>query len=334
MNSYYLKRTGRAILTVWLVITLTFGMIRLLPGGPLTRIRAKLLRQGIPSDQVNELVSVYQNVQLDQPVYIQYFDYLMSFLQGDLGKSMTYDRTVTSIIAEAFPWTIFVMVTATILMFAVGVVIGALQAYKEGSRFDSAMSVTSIILSSLPFYILGIVLVYILGYQLNVFPTGGQVASGVDPELSLTFFVSALKHAMLPIISIVITQAGVQALTMRGNSIQILGEDYVRVARLRGLSDNRISLRYVARNAILPMYTSFLTLIGFNLGGSVILERVFKYPGVGWYMFNALQARDYPLMMGIFLIITTALVFAVYIADLTYGIIDPRVSAGDSSETY
>ena len=334
MNSYYLKRTGRAVLTIWVVITLTFGMIRLLPGGPLTQIRAKLIRQGIPADQVNELVSVYQNVQPNQPVYVQYFDYLLSFLQGDLGQSMTYDRTVTSIISEALPWTIFVMVTATIIMFAIGITVGALQAYKEGTTFDSVASVASILLSSLPFYILGIVLVYVLGYQLNLFPTGGQVGSGVEPGLSVAFFVSALEHAILPIASIVVTQAGVQALTMRGNGIQILGEDYVRVARLRGLSDNRISLRYVARNAILPMYTSFLTLIGFNLGGSVILERVFKYPGVGWYMFNALQARDYPLMMGIFLIITTALVLAVYVADLTYGLIDPRVSSGDSSEAY
>lgn len=334
MNSYYLKRTGRAVLTIWAVATLTFGMIRLLPGGPLIQIRAKLLRQGVPSDQVNDLISVYQNVHPNQPIYVQYADYLWNFLQGDLGRSMKYDRPVADIIAEALPWTIFVMVTATILMFAIGIVVGALQAYKEGTRFDSAASVASILLSSLPFYILGIVLVYVLGYQLKIFPTGGQIGSNVEPGLSLTFFVSAVKHAILPIASIVITQAGVQALTMRGNSIQVLGEDYVRVARLRGLSDNRISLRYVARNAILPMYTSFLTLIGFNLGGSVILERVFEYPGVGWYMFNALQARDYPLMMGIFLVITIALVLAVYIADLTYGLIDPRISSGDSSEAY
>ena len=334
MNSYYLKRTGRAVITLWLVISLSFGMIRLLPGGPLTQMRAKLLRQGIPASQVDNLIRTYQNVQPHAPLYVQYGDYLIGLLQGHLGKSMNYSKPVAAIVGEALPWTIFVMVSATIIMFALGIGLGALQAYREGTRFDSSVSVISILMSSLPFYILAILLVYVLGYQFHIFPTGGQIGTDVGHNLSVDFVISAFVHAILPISAIVLTQFGAQALTMRGNSISVLGEDYVRVARLRGLSDNRIALQYVARNAILPMYTGFLTLIGFNLGGSIILERVFKYPGIGWYMFNALEARDFPLMMGIFLIITAALVVAVYIADLTYGLIDPRISSGDSSEAY
>lgn len=334
MNFYYLRRTARAVVTLWLVVTLSFGMIRLLPGGPLTQMRAKLLREGVPSDQVNQLIQTYQNVQPHAPIYVQYGSYLVNLVQGNLGKSMNYSKPVSTIIGQALPWTVFVMVTATIIMFALGIGIGAVQAYREGSTLDTTMSVLSILLSSLPFYILAILLVYVLGFQFHVFPTGGQIGSDVGHQLSVNFVISALYHGILPIASVVITQFGAQALTMRGNSISVLGEDYVRVARLRGLSDNRISMQYVARNAILPMYTGFLTLIGFNLGGSVILERVFKYPGLGWYMFNALQARDYPLMMGVFLVITAALVCAVFIADLTYGMIDPRISAGDSSESY
>lgn len=334
MNNYYLQRTVRAVLTVWLVITLTFGMIRLLPGGPLVQLKAKLIRQGASPSRVNAMLETYQNIQPDQPIYIQYYDYITALLTGDFGKSFSQPRTVASIIGDALPWTVFIMVTATIFIFAIAIVWGAMMAYNEGGLFDLGSSSLSILLSSVPFYVLAIALVVVFGYQYELFPTGSRTSPGIMPALTLTFVADALHHAILPIVSVVITGAGLQALAMRGNSIQVLGADFVRVARLRGLSDRRISVRYVARNAILPMYTGFLTLIGFNLGGSVILEQVFSYPGIGYYMFLALENRDYPLMMGIFLMITIALVLSVYIADLTYGLIDPRVKSGDSSEAY
>ncbi|MGA9402190.1 ABC transporter permease [Haladaptatus sp.] len=334
MVNYYLKRTGRAIFTLWLVVTLTFGMIRLLPGGPLTQLRGKLIRQGYPPQQINSIIETYQNLQPDAPLYVQYSDYITALLHGDMGKSFTYPRTVASIVGEALPWTIFVMVTATVIIFAIAIVWGALMAYREGSRFDMGSSVLSIILSSIPFYVLAIALVIVFGYKYSVFPVSYRLSPGVEPGLTLQFVTDALYHAFLPIVSLVVSGAGLQALAMRGNSIQVLGEDYVRVARLRGLPDRRISVWYVGRNAILPMYTGFLTLIGFNLGGSVILEQIFTYSGVGYYLFQGLQNSDYPLMMGIFLVITTALVLAVFIADLTYGMIDPRVKSGDSNEAY
>lgn len=334
MNNYYLQRTARAILTVWIVITVTFGMIRLLPGGPLVQLRAKLIRQGISSSRINAMLETYQNLRPDQPIHIQYYDYITALLTGDLGQSFSDSRAVSAIIGDALPWTVFIMVTATILIFVVAIVWGALMAYDEGSTFDLLSSSASILFASVPFYVLAIALVVVFGYQYEIFPTGYRTSPGIEPELTLTFVGDALHHAILPIASMVITGAGLQTLAMRGNSIQVLGADFVRVARLRGLSDRRISVRYVARNAILPMYTGFLTLIGFNLGGSIILEQVFHYTGIGYYMFQALENRDYPLMMGIFLIITVALVLAVYIADLTYGLIDPRIKSGDSSEAY
>ncbi len=334
MANYYLKRTGRAIITLWLVVTLTFGMIRLLPGGPLTQLRGKLIRQGYPPQQINSIIKTYQNLQPDAPLYVQYGDYVTALLHGDMGKSFTYPRTVASIVGEALPWTIFVMVTATILIFAIAIVWGALMAYREGSQFDMASSTLSILLSSIPFYVLAIGLVIVFGYKYKVLPVRYRLSPGVTPSLSIQFVTDALYHAFLPIVSLVVSGAGLQALAMRGSSIQVLGEDYVRVARLRGLPDRRIAIWYVGRNAILPMYTGFLTLIGFNLGGSVILEQIFTYPGVGYYLFQGLQNRDYPLMMGIFLVITTALVLSVFIADLTYGLIDPRVKSGESNEAY
>jgi peptide/nickel transport system permease protein len=334
MNRYYIQRTVRAILTVWVVVTLTFGMIRLLPGGPLTQLKADLVQQGYSPSRAEALIETYQNIHPDQPIYVQYFDYITSLMMGDLGESFKYPRTVASIVGQALPWTMFVMVTAVIFIFAIAIVWGAIMAYKDGSTFDTLSSSMSILFSSVPFYVLAIALVVVFGYKLGWFPVRYNTSPGVEPSLTLSFVLDALHHAILPITSMVITGAGLQALAMRGNSIQVLGADYVRVARLRGLSDQRISTRYVARNAILPMWTGFLTLIGFYLGGSVILEEVFSYPGIGYYMFQALEARDYSLMMGIFLVITVALVLSVYIADLTYGMIDPRVKSGDTSEAY
>lgn len=336
MNSYYIKRTARAVLTVWLVASLTFGMIRLMPGGPLQQIRAELLRQpGMSTQEVNARMNSLISITPDAPIHVQYIQYMSGLVQGDLGTSITEQDPVIDIIAETLPWTLFVMETATVLTFIIGIFLGAFLAYKEGSKLDSLGSAAGILLSSIPFYVVGILAIYLLANIGGWFPSRYGYDSNVATiGLNLDFFVSVIRHAALPVGSVVITGVGLQMLAMRGNSIQVLGEDFVRVARLRGLSDRRIATRYVARNAILPLYTGFLTLIAFSIGGSVILEQIFSYPGVGREMLQALQNRDYPLMMGVFLVITIAVVFSVFIADLTYGLIDPRVSTGDSNEAY
>lgn len=332
MNRYYVERTARTLLTIWLVMTVTFGLVRLIPGGPLQMLRARLIRQGVDPSRINSIVESYK--QDPKPIYVEYYEYVTALLQGNLGQSFFYQKPVSEIIIDALPWTVFVMVTATILLFAIAIILGAIMAYKEGSRLDTIVSAGSVLLSSIPFYVLAIGFVVVLSYQFGLFPARYRTSPGVDPGFTVEFLTNAVYHAALPVASVVLTQAGLQALAMRGNSIQVLGEDFVRVARLRGLSDRRIAVRYVGQNAILPMYTGFLTLIGFNIGGSIILEEVFTYPGIGYYMFQALVNRDYALMMGIFLIITTTLVLAVYIADLTYGLVDPRVQTGDHSESY
>jgi len=192
----------------------------------------------------------------------------------------------------------------------------------------------SIVLNSVPYYVAAVVFQYVLAYQLGWFPATGRIAPGTSTEPSIEFVVSALNHAGLPILSMVLTGFGGWALIMRGNSISVLGEDYLKVARLRGISQTRIALRYVGRNAVLPMYTSILITIGFMFGGSIVLEEIFAYTGLGYYMFQAINARDYPLMMGCFLIITIAVVVGVYIADLTYGMIDPRAGNDGGSDAY
>lgn len=334
MVNYYIQRTARVFATILGVMTLTFGLIRLLPGGPFTRLRASMLQSGMDPEAVNEQIENLQNVRPDASLPEQYVNYMASTLQGDLGESISLGEPVTAILADAVPWTVFIVVVSTILMFAFGIVLGALQAYWEGSYFDKIFSTVSIAAMSVPFYIVAILLLLTFSYRMSLFPTSAPADVGLESTLSIDFFLSVLHHNTLPIASYTLTGIGAQALSMRGNSIQVLGRDYVEVARLRGLKDTRIATRYVARNAILPLYTGFLLLIGFRLGGTVILEYIFNIPGLGYYMLEGVNANDYPLMMGTFLVITITLVIGVFIADLTYSRIDPRISQGDSSEAY
>lgn len=337
---WYAIRTSQALFTIYMVITLTFVMIRYMPGGPLQHLRAQLIQQqGGSVDQqemqrINSIIEARTNVQPDLPVWEQYMNYMVNLLQGNLGESTWFNgRAVSSVVGEALPWTIFLMSVGLFLTFAIGIALGAGLAYLEGSRWDLGMTTASMFLNSIPYYVAAILLVYVLGYQFDMFPTRGRLPEGVSPELSLAFLGGLLYHAALPVFSLVITGFGGRAMGMRGNSVRVMGEDYVRVAELRGLKPSWISLSYVARNAILPMYTNMLISIGFMFGGAIILEEIFGYYGVGYYMIRSINSRDYPLMMGCFLVITIAVVIAIYIGDLTYGKLDPRAGGG-SNESY
>jgi peptide/nickel transport system permease protein len=265
-------------------------------------------------------------------MHVQYFNYVTGILQGDLGTSTFYSQPVAQIYAEAIPWTLFVLGTALLITFAISISLGALLAYKEGSRFDSVVSTLSIVMNSVPFYIGAILLIAVFVTTLGWFPLAGRTSVDVEPGFTLPFILDVLKHATLPMLSVIITGFGVQTLAMRSNSVRVLGEDYIRVARLRMLPTSRIANQYVARNAVLPIYTGFVIQIGFIFGGSIILEEIFRYPGVGFYFFDAISSRDHPLMMGGFLLIAVAVVIAVLVADLTYGLIDPRASLDDDSQ--
>lgn len=334
MSRWILNRIVRAGITLFAVITFSFVIVRLLPGGPMDYLRAKLTQGSSDMSQaeINSIVESYTNVQPDRPLLAQYVEYMITVFQGDLGTSTSYQEPVMDILVEAAPWTIFLMTLSLGIMAFIGVVLGAFMAYDESGRFDVSATFGSIVLNSIPFYVAAILFQYILGYQLGWFPTSGRIGPTVPRELGVPFALSTLEHAVLPVLSLVITGFGSWALKMRGNSISVLGEDYLRVARLRGLSKTRIALVYVARNAILPMYTSLLITLGFMFGGSIVLEQIFAYHGLGYFMFQAINARDYPLMMGAFMLITSAVIAGVFIADLTYSRIDPRVNQRGNSQ--
>lgn len=331
--NYYVERTLRGLVTLVLVITITFVITRLMPGGPADAMRAQIRQQNpsLTGQEVDQRVQAFIGIAPDDPMFVQYFDYLTQTLQGDLGESTSYGQPVAEIYAEAIPWTVFILGTSLLITFAISITLGALLAYWEGGRFDSVMSTVSITLNSVPYYIGALVLIAVFATTFDLFPASGRSSLDTTAGFNLPFILDVLHHGALPMLSVIITGFGIQALAMRSNSIRILGEDYIRVARLRMLPTNRIANNYVARNAILPIYTGFIIQIGFIFGGSIILEEIFRYPGVGFYFFNAINARDYPLMMGGFLIIAVAVVIAVLIADLTYGLIDPRANLGDDS---
>jgi ABC-type dipeptide/oligopeptide/nickel transport system permease component len=333
--SFVLKRIGRSILTLGIVTTVAFVLVRLIPGSPQEALRQQLMQQhpGWTIAQINRRVERYITYNPDKPLWAQYLDYLTSVLQGDLGQSIQSQQPVAEVLGQALPWTLLLLSVATVLTFVLGIVVGALMAYNEGSWFDINLTGVSIFLSSVPYYIFAILFVYLLGFKYSVFPTGGTYPNDVSVGVSAAFVVGVAYHATLPVLSLVLTGWGGQALTMRGNAIRVLGEDFLRVGRLRGITDRRLALRYVTHNSILPMYTNLMISIGFMFGGAVIVEKIFTYKGVGWYMLQAIELRDYPVMMGGFLIITAAVVVTILFADLTYGWIDPRIGTEDS-ESY
>lgn len=334
-NSWLSKRLAQAVITIFAVISLSFALVRLMPGGPMDYLRAQLMQQGgsMTMQRANQLVEAYTNVNPEQPILLQYVDYVTSILTGDMGRSVYYNEPVSLIIANGLPYTVFVMALATVLLFAIGIAFGAVMAYYEGTSIDTVLTMISTIMASTPFYVLAIFLVFFMGYRMGWFPTGGIYNENLQPGFSVAFLSSLFYHATLPVFALVVTGYGSRALSMRGNSISILGADYMRVADLRGLPRRTVISRYLIRNAILPMYTEFLIAIGFMFGGSVILEVIFSYYGIGYYLYQAVNTRDSPLMMGAFLVITLAVVFGILIGDMTYGKIDPR-AGGAQDESY
>lgn len=334
MVNYYVKRTAKAIVTIYIVITLTFGLTRFLPGSPADRIRGKLSAIGYTEEQI-QIVIANTGFNEDATIAEKFVEYMIGLHQGSLGESIEVaggGEPVVGIIAGHLPWTILLTVVSIVIFFGIALSLGAVMAYREGSKFDTVNSGLAIIGSGVPFFVMAIILVFLFSGELGWFPSGRRFSLEANPGLSLSFARSVAYHAVLPIASIVISRYGVRALAMRGNSISILGKGYVEVAKLRGLPERIIALRYVGRNAVLPMYTGVLLSFGWILGGTVVLEEIFQYKGIGYLLFQAFDARDYPVLMAAFLIITIALVVGIWLADLTYGLVDPRITTGDESE--
>lgn len=340
---YYLKRLGQAVITLFAATSLTFVLYRLMPGGPVDSLRREFQQQGgnfaeggagRSPEEINRLIELHTGIQPDLPLHVAYFQYVRDLvLYQDFGRSIYYSEPVFDILFRAMPWSIFVSVYGLLIGFSVTIILGAIMAYREGERFDKAGTVIIILLNSVPYYVAAILMLSVLAFGLGWFPKGGRAYPDAVPGFNLYFIQGVLHHGALPILSGMIVGFGSGALAMRANSIRVMGSDYLRVARLRGLKDSRIAVRYVGRNAILPLYTGFMISLSGIFSSSVVMERIFTYPGLGWYTFDALIRDDYPLLMGSFLFLTTITIVSIMIADLTYGLIDPRASVSEK-ESY
>lgn len=334
LNTNYTVRTLiQALLTIWAVITFTFFLIRLMPGNPVdVYVDFLINQQNLTYEEAYSRAATQFQFDPDASPVTQYVEYMGQLVQGDLGQSITSSGTrVIDQIARYLPWTIFSVGLGLLISFTLGAALGTVMAYKRNTPIDHALSLIASILSAVPNYIWGLLILIILGVQLHWFNIGelrGTYDPAFTPGFNLDFIGSVLSHVMLPVIVYVTGSVGAWMLNMRNSTISTLGEDYVNVARARGLTSSRILLSYVGRNAALPMFTLLAINIGFIIGGSVIIEELFIYKGIGSFLFWSITQRDYTSMQGVFLIITISVVISNLLADLLYSRLDPRVRVG------
>lgn len=319
MRRLDLRRLGQYAIVVIVAVTLNFALPRMMPGNPLALIAGVDVGLLTP-DQRAELI---EDFQLDAPLSTQYVQYWQSIVTGDLGTSYKSGRPITEMIAERLPWTLLLAGGALVISSFVGIVLGAVSAWRRGGKVDLPLLTGMIALQSLPSFWLGMLLISIFSVQMGWFPSFGAVSpaagyTGWDQVWDV------VSHAVLPVITLSVLSTPGVYLTMRYSMLEVLGEDFIRTARAKGSSERRVLFGHVARNAIAPVVTFLAIRFAFAFGGAVIIETVFSYPGLGRLVFEAVSGRDFPVMQAAFLVFTAAVLVANLIADLLYPVIDPR----------
>lgn len=321
---YFVRKIGFFLLTLWAVVTLNFLIPRLEPGDP-----AELMVQNLEGKnaQLNEAQVQAMRILLGAPsgsLFHQYLSYLGQLAHGDLGISYTYyPYSVTAVIGKAFWWTVILVGMVQIISFVIGILLGAFAAWRRNSRFDTAVTAISTFVGTLQPFWIAMLLIFGLGYALGWFPTSGGYDQST-PGFNGAFIYDAVSHAFLPALTLLIVTPIGWVLGMRNTMIMNLGEDYIKLARAKGLPDRTVALRYAARNALLPSVTGFALALGGVLGGTILVETVFDYPGLGRLMGEAVGVKDYPLLQGLMLLTAVATLLANLIADMLYGVLDPR----------
>jgi peptide/nickel transport system permease protein len=329
-HRYLLAKLGWYVGAFWVALLLNFLLPRLIPGNPVDAIVARLATGGMEGQALRQVYAAYvERFGLDQPLWVQFLIYVGDLARGDLGQSFgMYPASVADLIRQALPWTLALQLPAILVGWTLGNVLGAVAAYR-GGWFDRGAFLSSLALSSTPYYCIAILLVYFLAVALPIFPPGGGYSYANTPQLTPAFAVDVAHHYLLPFLSLVIVFIGTQAIGMRSMSIYELGSDYVNYARGLGVRD-RLVTGYIFRNALLPQITGLALFIGAMVGGALITEVVFSYPGIGSLLFTAIRQNDYPIIQGITLLITIGVLVANFVVDITYGLIDPRVRAAQT----
>jgi peptide/nickel transport system permease protein len=303
--------------------TINFFLPRLMPGDPV-QIMFAGAGSNLSMENLNALKLTFGFI--DAPMDQQYLAYLQSVFTGDLGRSIKYfPLPVAELLGRALVWTVGLVGAATLVSFTAGTFLGVMAAWRRGTLFDTIVSLAAIFSSSVPAIVVSLITLFIFGYTLDWFPSGYAADPMLDPAWSWPYIGSVLYHGTLPMLTLVVVLMGGFAVTMRNNMINLLGEDYITMGRAKGLADSFVMLWYAARNALLPTVSALAISLGAVLGGSLVTEVVFNYPGMGNTLYQAILARDYPVIQGELLIMTAAMLAANFLVDLSYVLLDPRL---------
>ncbi len=318
---FILRRFGEMVLTMWVIATILFFMFRLMPGNPL----AAYIDPNFTQEQQAILLEQFG---LDRPLWEQYGIYLGNLARGELGRSFSYRESVVTIVGRVLPNTLYLMLTSFIFAYIIGILGGILLAWNRGTKTETVGIVLTLLTRSAPQFWVGMIALAVFSFQMNWFPSGGVGPAGAGYASELAKLTSPVfwRYLFLPAATLAIYLCGLPLLLMRSNMLDVMGESFVSVARMRGLGEFRIMLKYAARNAALPVVTAMAVGLGYAIGGNVVIEQVFSWPGLGRLLVRAVSTSDYPLAQGAFLLIAGIMVFMNFVADILYSVLDPRIS--------
>jgi peptide/nickel transport system permease protein len=314
---FILRRLLRGLLTLWFAVTVTFFLLRLLPGDPALAVADPTMTEELHAD-------LLRDYGLDQPLPVQYWHFLVQLAQGNLGVSFRQNQPVLDILLERLPWTLLLAGSALLVTVVVGIPLGVLAATRAKTFVDRLVQVGGITGQSLFVPSVGVLLLFLFGVQLGWLPIGGAMDDDVS---GLAAYASIARHLILPCLSLVLVQLGSYVLTLRSTLIEALGADYCRLARAKGLPNRRVVWRHALRNALLPTTTLLGLQLGFLVGGAVLTESIYAYPGVGRAIYDAVSQLDFPVLQGAFIMLAFAVIVANLVTDVAYGLLDPRVRA-------
>lgn len=326
---YVLKRVGLFVLVIWIAATVNFFLPRL---GGQNPVRAALLAQtaagGAVQAGMEDMIAEYdKKFGLDQPLWRQYFTYIGDVTRFDFNYSISnYPQRVSTMIGASLPWTVSLLLFTTLISWVVGSLLGALMAWPRAPRFLNWVMPPLLSLNAIPFFLLGLVLIYLLAFRLRWFPLSGGYTPGTFPAFTPSFIRDVLHHSVLPALSIILVSVGGWALSMRAMMITTQGEDFVTYADAKGLKDRTIFGRYAIRNALLPQTTALALALGQLISGALLVEVVFTYPGIGTVLYRAIRGSDFYLVQGIVFILIVSIGVATLVLDLVYPKLDPRIS--------
>lgn len=326
---FVLRRFGQLLLVIWAAATLNFFIPKLTPRNPLReKLLAEATRSGYIAPGFEEMVQAYETkFGLDRPLWQQYLTYLGDVARGDLGYSIAnYPKTVWELILEGLPWTIGLLLTTTLLAFLIGSLLGALMAWPKASHWFRYILPSLLIFGAIPAYVIALTLIYFVAFRWKLVPLGGGYSIGSTPSLTMSFMLDVLHHSILPALALVLAGAGGWAIGMRGMMVTVQGEDYMTFAEAKGLKEWRLFLKYGVRNALLPQVTSLALALSFIVSGSVLVELVMGYPGLGTLLARSINQLDYFMIYGIVFVIIVAIAITMFIMDIIYPLLDPRIT--------